>query len=152
MPELAAWHVDRLLGFYRKPPIASRTVSSKMLYPSFITSLLPDYAIHVTVHGWIDKLKNQDPSTDLMKYIVSDNLVVPQHSELRENILSMSDVLLFDYLVDDHDRRAEKNWIYRYNFLLAWDNGLAWDHGPVGDSECLDILCGRLDFSLPSFT
>jgi hypothetical protein len=51
---------------------------------------------------------------------------------------------VFDFLVDDHDRQAEKNWIeYEVDSrLILWDNGLAWSHGPYGRESCLDILCG----------
>jgi hypothetical protein len=143
MPELVSWHVDRILDFYRKPPITSRYVSSYLLYPSFLTSLLPSYQIPVTVHAWIDELQKDDPDTSYMNYMVTDKLLPLTNSYAKNQVLQISDVLVFDFLVDDHDRQAEKNWVYRESLLLLWDNGLAFNHGPVGDSDCLDILCGR---------
>lgn len=142
MPELAAWHIDRILKFYKKPPITSRFISYKMLYGSFLNSLLPDIFIPVTVHAWVDELMNHDPSISLMNYIVSDSLRVPT-SNTKELILQISDTLIFDFLVDDHDRQAEKNWVMHNNTYITWDNGLAWHHGPFPPSSCLDILCGR---------
>ena len=146
MPELAAWHVDRILGFYRKPPITSRYVSNKLLYPSFINSLLPDYQIAVTVHAWVDQLEKYDPSTTVMQYIVEDQLEMPANDNMKEFVLQISDILVFDFLVDDHDRRAEKNWVMHNGLYLSWDNGLGWHHGPFGSHSCIDILCGRFVF------
>lgn len=141
MPELVAWHVDRILNFYRKPPITSRIVPNKLLYPSFLTSLLPDFQVPVSVHGWIDKLEKKDPPVHFMEYLVTDHIRIPSSDFDSEYILQISDILVFDFLVDDPDRQAEKNWIMRENMYLSWDNGLGWNHGPVGSESCLDILC-----------
>ena len=69
MPELVAWHVDRLMGFYRKPPIASRTVPSNLLYPSFLGALLPSYDVPVSVHGWLEDMRKEDPPLSIMPYL-----------------------------------------------------------------------------------
>lgn len=143
MPELAAWHIDRLLKFYKKPPITSRYISYKMLYGSFLNSLLPDILIPVTIHAWVDKLSNHNPSVSLMNYIVNDQIYLPSSTSTKDLILQISDILVFDFLVDDHDRQAEKNWVMRGDQYLTWDNGLGWHHGPYSPQSCLDILCGR---------
>jgi len=50
---------------------------------------------------------------------------------------------VFDYLLDDHDRKFVHNWLGTHEQgILLWDNGLAFKHGPVSMPECLDILCG----------
>ena len=146
MPELAAWHVDRVLQFYRKPPITSRFIPNKLLYPSFITSLLPDFDVPVTMHAWVDGLERLDPPTSFMKYLVTDHIEIPASVEARDIVLEISDILVSDFLVDDHDRQAEKNWIMQNHQYVSWDNGLGWNHGPVGTESCLDILCGRYFF------
>jgi len=126
------------------------------------------------MHGWIDGMKRSDPPAETVQRFLlgSDVLSSPlgasrqefeEHSlrshgrleELPDNDLniikdlgSISDLLVFDFLVDDHDRRAEKNWQWWTPFptstkmLLSWDSGLGWYHGPHGFDDCLDILCG----------
>ena len=65
--------------------------------------------------------------------------------------LGVSDILVFDFLVDEHDRKNEKNWISRDGERLQWDNGLSWWHGPVGRARCISILCGLYVAYLFSF-
>ena len=165
LPELASFYVDRVLQLYRKPPITGRLVSNKMLWPSRFTGLIPTHDVAVTVHGWISGLLKRDPGFEISSFMTLANRFDASES-LKPEMADLSDTvcatqvkrtnerailtiggrvqLLFDYLVDDHDRRAEKNWIaYAHdNRLILWDNGLGWDHGPIGFSDCLDILCG----------
>jgi len=142
MPELAAWHLDRALGLYRKPPIAGRRVPSSLLYPSLLTALLPAYAVPVTLHGWAEGLRTADPALGLRAHMVAAPPAPPPSPAVREQVAQISDVLAFDFLVDDHDRAAEKNWVLRGGQYLLWDNGLGWRHGPAGADACLDVLCG----------
>ena len=55
----------------------------------------------------------------------------------------ISDITVFDYLIDDHDRNNKKNWVSDASGrLVSIDSGLAWRHGPFAHSHCLDdILC-----------
>ena len=51
--------------------------------------------------------------------------------------------MVFDVLVDDHDRKWDFNWkATKEGVNLHWDSGLGWRHGPMGRNSCLDILCG----------
>lgn len=60
-----------------------------------------------------------------------------------KDLISISDALVFDYLMDDHDRKHNFNWMAsKENTLLHWDSGMSFRHGPVGDVKCLEILCG----------
>ena len=122
--------------------MASRIVSSKMLYPTFLTSLLPGYDVPVSVHAWVDGLSKVEPGTAAMAYLNAEHITLSPTDDIREYILQVSDILVFDFLVDDHDRQAEKNWIQLNDRIVAWDNGLGWNHGPYGEPSCLDILCG----------
>ena len=63
-------------------------------------------------------------------------------SELDE-LKDISDIFIFDYLIDDHDRKLRKNWfIDEKGRYINLDSGLAWNHGPYGNEDCLeDILC-----------
>lgn len=78
-----------------------------------------------------------------MDYVaLSGSVEVPSG---RQSLLAeVSDTLLFDFLVDDHDRSFAKNWIRDNSHLLLWDSGLGWNHGPHGHSTCKSILCGRM--------
>eukprot|EP01104_Vermistella_antarctica_P008689 TRINITY_DN2194_c0_g1_i1.p2 TRINITY_DN2194_c0_g1~~TRINITY_DN2194_c0_g1_i1.p2 ORF type:complete len:316 (-),score=61.16 TRINITY_DN2194_c0_g1_i1:24-971(-) len=65
----------------------------------------------------------------------------------REDLIEVSDALVFAFLVDDHDRMVLKNWLSLQDGpLLVWDQGLAWSHGPLGrgvnGSWSMRILCG----------
>merc|ERR1711907_151727 len=63
----------------------------------------------------------------------------------------VSDTIVFDWLMDDHDRKQDHNWISFDGELLIWDSGLAMRHGPFGGGisgshGCAEILCGTLRF------
>ena len=74
--------------------------------------------------------------------------------------LDVSDTMLFDYLLDDHDRQAEKNWVLIERFsssssttlspcdrlrgswslpcpqtIVLWDSGMGFRHGPLSLSD-----------------
>ena len=99
------------------------------------------------VHAWTSGLKKEDPPIELRKYSVLDQIKKPITDSIKNYIKEMSDTLVFDFLVDDHDRAAEKNWIINQKKeIIHWDSGLGWHHGPFADPSCLDILCGRFFF------
>ena len=42
----------------------------------------------------------------------------------------ISDLILFDFLVDDHDREKIRNWVLDVaGNIVFWDSGLAFSHG-----------------------
>eukprot|EP01094_Clydonella_sp_ATCC50884_P002579 TRINITY_DN1196_c0_g1_i3.p1 TRINITY_DN1196_c0_g1~~TRINITY_DN1196_c0_g1_i3.p1 ORF type:complete len:210 (-),score=64.35 TRINITY_DN1196_c0_g1_i3:38-667(-) len=66
-------------------------------------------------------------------------------------VLDVSDTIVFDWLMDDHDRKQDHNWMSFHERLLIWDSGLALRHGPFaagvdGSQGCGDILCGTHRF------
>lgn len=64
-----------------------------------------------------------------------------------QTLKEISDTLVFDYLIDDHDRKYHFNWMAsRDGSLLLWDSGLALRHGPYPRDNCLDILCGHTEW------
>lgn len=162
-PEIVCYHVDRVLGIYRKPVILSRVLTNKILYAHFawfpnwdigriyrsITYKLryysPEYNIFVSLQPWMDGLANKPPSNSVRDFLLLDARIIPQQQyQLRKELITVSNTLVFDFLVDEHDRKAEKNWVVSSNGTqLLWDNGLAFDHGPYGRYSCLDILCGH---------
>eukprot|EP01094_Clydonella_sp_ATCC50884_P023707 TRINITY_DN5757_c0_g1_i3.p1 TRINITY_DN5757_c0_g1~~TRINITY_DN5757_c0_g1_i3.p1 ORF type:complete len:399 (-),score=60.48 TRINITY_DN5757_c0_g1_i3:77-1273(-) len=164
IPELAATHLDRILKNYRKPPAVSRYVSSRVLYGQVwrfwgvqcvvggvhalkrcvrmtVLGLLPEFRVPVVIAPWMDGLYEDPPSLAMKRYLVEPELRLPPLS-MQERMLEVSDVLVFDYLVDEHDRAWVKNWVSHDGQILQWDNGLAFNHGPFGYSNCMDILCG----------
>ena len=60
------------------------------------------------VHAWTSGLKKEDPPIELRKYSVLDQIKKPITDSIKNYIKEMSDTLVFDFLVDDHDRAAEK--------------------------------------------
>jgi len=54
------------------------------------------------------------------------------------------------FLMDNHDRKNEKNWIAnaRGDFVSI-DNGLAFFHGPLSSPSCLDQILSPPTLSLP---
>ena len=51
--------------------------------------------------------------------------------------------MIFDFLIDDHDRYHPKNWVRNsFGQLIPIDSGLGWSHGPLFIKDCIDdILC-----------
>ena len=110
--ELAAFYLDRVMGFYKKPPITGRVISSQELYrfdssiSARLLRLLPSFPIRVSMHGWVSGLHNQPPSNGTMEYLVSaDDSLLPSltsssPSSGLEQALRVSDALVFDFLID----------------------------------------------------
>merc|ERR1712137_50790 len=161
-PEIASYHVDRVLGIYRKPVFMSRVVTNKILYrnmawfPSWnigrivrsisykFSYFAHEYNIYISLQPWMDGLSSKPPSLEVKNYMVFRTRDVPRDPAVVKELIEVSDTLVFDVLVDEHDRKAEKNWVVAFNDVqLLWDNGLAFDHGPQGRAMCLDILCGH---------
>lgn len=160
IPEIIGYHVDRVLGIYRKPLFVSRIVNNKVLYKN--TAWFPswnigriirsinykfkyfsyEHNIYISLQPWMDELSNEPPSLQIRNYLMMTERNIPKNSKLMQELIDVSDTLVYDFLVDEHDRKAEKNWIVSQNKTqLLWDNGLAFDHGPYGKDSCLDILC-----------
>jgi len=137
-----------------------------------------NHRMYVVLTPWVSELINIPPTRAMKDLIVPDarNNLLPSirlSPDAKRLALQISDLILFDFLVDDHDRREGKNWIAiprpsalsssldlipslasleaerQFSILqsvdyLFWDNGLSWDHGPFGlKLFCNEILCGR---------
>eukprot|EP01094_Clydonella_sp_ATCC50884_P016924 TRINITY_DN2863_c0_g1_i3.p1 TRINITY_DN2863_c0_g1~~TRINITY_DN2863_c0_g1_i3.p1 ORF type:complete len:474 (-),score=151.30 TRINITY_DN2863_c0_g1_i3:340-1761(-) len=141
--EIVAFHLDRILGFFRKPPIVGRVVDSSLLWSSWWNAWLPSYEVPVTLHAWVEGLVTRYPALELYDFLTFEGHI-QENAKILSYAADISDTLVFDFLVDDHDRKAEKNWVEftKDGRLTHWDSGLAFNHGPVGDGFCLDILCG----------
>lgn len=151
-PEVAASAVARVAMPGRKVPVAMRQFSSKDWYGcqkcngwmAWLKYWLPEHTVYVSVQAWIDRVRTTQPSVEYYKLLVS-----PPAPHMRPSNYSpgqaglISDTIVFDYLVDDHDRLKGHNWVSDgYNNLLLWDNGLSFNHGPLGRTSCMDLLCG----------
>eukprot|EP01095_Lingulamoeba_sp_RSL-Kostka_P009887 TRINITY_DN3458_c0_g1_i3.p1 TRINITY_DN3458_c0_g1~~TRINITY_DN3458_c0_g1_i3.p1 ORF type:complete len:328 (+),score=46.99 TRINITY_DN3458_c0_g1_i3:129-1112(+) len=143
--EIAGYYLDRALQMYRKPPIVGRWLDSKLLYrydysvTGRFLYYLPSHQVPVSMHAWVDGLQTNAPRNDIGKYLRVEK-TDPGKVTL-EKMLGYSDVLVFDFLVDDHDRMGNHNWkSSKDNLLLVWDSGLAWNYGPLYYD--LNILCG----------
>ena len=127
--EIAAFAVDMALEFYRKPPITGRFIESKYLNPSssFLSSIFRSSYSAVSVHAWIEGLQSQSPSTRVGEYLTLQRTF----PLLDSKPLDYSDIIIFDFLVDDHDRFGNHNWKNsKDGRVLSWDSGLAWNYGP----------------------
>eukprot|EP01095_Lingulamoeba_sp_RSL-Kostka_P011250 TRINITY_DN4225_c0_g2_i1.p1 TRINITY_DN4225_c0_g2~~TRINITY_DN4225_c0_g2_i1.p1 ORF type:complete len:405 (-),score=75.42 TRINITY_DN4225_c0_g2_i1:137-1351(-) len=149
--EVVGYHIDRIFNFYRKPPIVSRIISNKELFiydSTLVTKFkrwLHENEIYVTMHAWVPEIYNTPPPKAKMKLLSHQSPINTKdlNHHYLEDLLLISDSLVFDLLVDDHDRKWDFNWKSASNgHLLIWDSGLAFRHGPIGESDCLDILCG----------
>jgi len=155
--EIVAYYLDRVLGFNRKPPIVGRYLSSKLLFsyalelpePLSLNDRLtqlkyyfPEQDIPVSMHAWMEGLITTAPKFDVQDYLAFYDQ--PKFSkDQKKHAADVSDTMIFDFLIDDHDREKEHNWMSdTYKNLLIWDSGLAFSHGPYGRDSCLDLLCG----------
>jgi len=155
-PELIAYHLDRILGMERKPPTVTRKLSSRMVYypkldfgssTKLLRSILniamllvPEHNVDLTLSAWMDGLRATPPSDDVKRMLTQPMSVDREQAEYLRDV---SNTLVFDFLVDDPDKKEQKNWVSGGATLMLWDNGLGWSHGPYGRSSCLDILCGH---------
>lgn len=140
----------------RKPPTVTRKLSSRQVYypkvdfgssTKLLRSILnvamllvPEHDVDLTLSAWMDGLRETPPS-DLVKEKLTKPMMVAE--EDKEYLRDVSNTLVFDFLVDDPDKKEQKNWVSGGGTLMLWDNGLGWSHGPYGRSSCLDILCGH---------
>lgn len=140
----------------RKPPTVTRKLSSRQVYypkvdfgssTKLLRSILnvamllvPEHDVDLTLSAWMDGLRETPPS-DLVKEKLTKPMKVAE--EDKEYLRDVSNTLVFDFLVDDPDKKEQKNWVSGGGTLMLWDNGLGWSHGPYGRSSCLDILCGH---------
>jgi hypothetical protein len=189
-PDIIGYHLDRLLGLYRKPPAVGRRLSNKELYsgavfftldlPNTLNWLLwwlPAYDIDCVLLPWLQNfaqgtatwarlqskpvirfLSQPTPHTPLMadaSLPALRGVMIPAEAYF---VLDVADTLVFDFLLEDHDRQAEKNWV-TMNLgsptdpscprlagswqgsclvtILLWDSGLAFRHGPLGRHDDL---------------
>lgn len=148
--ELVAFYIDRALKWYKKPPSMGRVVTNKELYmnderwTSIFKRMLPEYPIPVALIAWYEGIKVVPPSITVQEIMVHAKKM-PHDQKAIDMILQISDVMVFDYLVDDHDRIEAHNWLQdKFGNYIFWDSGLAFRHGAFGrESRDLDIFCGR---------
>eukprot|EP00012_Vannella_robusta_P000216 CAMPEP_0206183466 /NCGR_PEP_ID=MMETSP0166-20121206/655_1 /ASSEMBLY_ACC=CAM_ASM_000260 /TAXON_ID=95228 /ORGANISM="Vannella robusta, Strain DIVA3 518/3/11/1/6" /LENGTH=369 /DNA_ID=CAMNT_0053598327 /DNA_START=125 /DNA_END=1234 /DNA_ORIENTATION=+ len=146
--EIVSYHVDKVLGFHKKPPIVGRVFSSKELYANdptwtgLIRRLGPSYDIPLALLPWVDGLQRAIPSLEIRDYLIGNSTSTVSRSFLSK-ALAAADKLIFDFLVDDHDTQGTQNWKADMSgTLLHWDTGLGWKDGPYAHTSCYDILCG----------
>ena len=81
--EIAAFHVDRVLGLYRVPPITSRYLSSKIYYKhdeSWMGRVLlglPEHQVPVSVHAWLEDVK---PAPPFLRLGTPRHAATPRHA------------------------------------------------------------------------
>ena len=125
---------------------------SEMFY-YFIESFKDEYNIYISLTPYLDTFQSTSPPSLKIKEYLTKQLPFPtdisrHHStKFYQDLEDVSDIMLFDYLMDEHDRKAEKNWIRFDGRFIIWDNGLSFDHGPYNFPKCLDILCGKFVFN-----
>eukprot|EP01094_Clydonella_sp_ATCC50884_P015458 TRINITY_DN26059_c0_g1_i1.p1 TRINITY_DN26059_c0_g1~~TRINITY_DN26059_c0_g1_i1.p1 ORF type:complete len:455 (-),score=97.22 TRINITY_DN26059_c0_g1_i1:119-1483(-) len=149
--EVSAFHADRVLCLHRKPPIAGRLIPNEVFYRFNASEQeserrnMPPYNIPVGIIPWVDGLHH----TTVTKQVYGEALLMeapmPSREDKYDLTLDISDTLVFDFLIDDHDRFKSQNWEHGAMLpLLIWDSGLGWVHGPRGYSEEKEaaLLCG----------
>ena len=74
------------------------------------------------------------------------------HSVVYRELKSVSDIIVLDFLVSDHDRSSKgvSNWFatkhsHHARSRVVLDSGLAWSRGPY--TQIFSALCGRRLFS-----
>eukprot|EP01094_Clydonella_sp_ATCC50884_P023188 TRINITY_DN5498_c0_g1_i2.p1 TRINITY_DN5498_c0_g1~~TRINITY_DN5498_c0_g1_i2.p1 ORF type:complete len:473 (+),score=69.22 TRINITY_DN5498_c0_g1_i2:218-1636(+) len=154
--EVVAYHVDRLMGFNRKPPTVGRRIPRALLHEAvdrngyemslqtwLVRMFAPEY-VDVALQSWVSHLHTTPPDDNVFKFLATPSFQHMIKGSLDKFFAGdVSDVILFDYLLDDHDRHRSHNWISDGSGrLLNWDNGLAFNHGPIGKQRCLDLFCG----------
>jgi len=162
--EVAASAAARI-GFpvAKKPPAAIRKISSLKLYGCqgcnswsdfFIRNFFPEHDVYISVHAYMETLNYAPPPVPIMEYLTHTPYVhrkIPFHPEIYgepgEMIKLVSDVVAFDYILDDHDRKRPHNWMMDgERKLLLWDSGLSFNHGPMNRRSCSSLLCGPESF------
>jgi len=143
--EVCGTALDRVLQWYRKPTVVGRFMDSKILYMHDYTYWgrllywLPSRLVRVSMHAWVTGLNTRSPSYSVGEYLRHHEPLEKLPSASR--VLDYADVVLFDFLLDDHDRMGTHNWKTSADGrMMVWDSGLAWNYGPYhADTE---ILCG----------
>jgi len=149
--ELGSFYVDRALGWWRKPPTTGRKISNKLMYAmdptwfGFFQRLLPEYEIEVSLIAWFDGIRVKPPEDRYLEIMLHNEEASGGDLRIVEQIAR---VMIFDFLVDDHDRIEAHNWLKdTKGEYIFWDNGLAWRHGTSGKRERdRDIFCGRREW------
>eukprot|EP01095_Lingulamoeba_sp_RSL-Kostka_P011249 TRINITY_DN4225_c0_g1_i2.p1 TRINITY_DN4225_c0_g1~~TRINITY_DN4225_c0_g1_i2.p1 ORF type:complete len:680 (-),score=181.25 TRINITY_DN4225_c0_g1_i2:312-2351(-) len=113
-----------------------------------------DVMIPVSIHAWISEIHRKAPKIEHGRYLVQkSNLYEQGNLKVTLNdltyLLDVSDTIVFDFILDDHDRDLSHNWQAHGDKLLIWDSGLAFRHGPIGKigygpnkDHCIELLCG----------
>lgn len=152
--EIVAYHLDRILEFYRKPPIVGKVIDNKILYETddswgaTFRRNLGRYSAKMALVPWMEDLKRSIPSLDVRDALtIKDNTPLPEDKVDRKYCGDVSDKLVFDFIIDDHDTQGIQNWKADIaSQLLHWDSGLGWRDGPFSHRRCLDILCGTKEW------
>jgi len=147
--------MDRLLGLNYKPPITGRYFSNHQLFafndtdPEFRALRLhqPTFFVPVALVAWVDNLKSVAPSYEnigkvlLMRKdppppvvpisdsstITNDDDPLDLSPDLLEQIRRVSNIIAFDFILDDHDRKNLQNWKQVAGLFITWDSGLWFD-------------------------
>jgi len=67
-----AFHLDRVLGFNRKPPVVGRVITNKELFvfdndaKTTLHRTLPSYEIYASFHAWVHNLQMGIPTVEHM--------------------------------------------------------------------------------------
>lgn len=147
--EALGFAVIASLGLKRKPPVMIRAIQNRILYASdygwfgrLIRSFLPSYQVLVALTPWISDFRVQAPSADVLTHLFHPTRIRHLNATLREEVAQLSDVLVADFLIDDHDRKYAHNWVTTAELgWLQWDNGLSFKHTPFG--VCGQLLCSE---------
>ena len=88
-----------MLGFYRKPPIVGRAISSKLLAtPGSMLDWLPERTIYVSLSGWLEGVGASPPTFAMQDYLIHKTNSIP--AQYAAKVGMVSDTLVFDFLVD----------------------------------------------------
>lgn len=157
-PEIVSVAVDRVLGFHRKVPTTGRLVNSTTIYPSdlsffglitrfgsFLGLIDPYYQLEMSATAWYENLRVISPPASIGDFLKLQSPVPGDTENMGASIQlagDISDCIIFDFLVDDHDRYDDRNWLgdKLSMRLVNWDSGLAFQHGPDGGHSCLEEL------------
>ena len=99
--EVAAYIVSRIaFPVARKPPAMIREIPSSLLYQcegcnswrEWFYSWMPEHTVYISVHGFLNSMRINAPSTDMYEYLVH----LPNVHSLKSSSVSVGIILLLD--------------------------------------------------------